>query len=255
MEATASPVRRGEVGTRAQLALMEFPLFPVFLRAAVQTPPVPRGWAGSGKSACLPIIHLAALEREQSTQTYGEWCLHGEKSDKSLFVQHFFTFVLLSFSVRNKYQLGFSQTAGPFNITGIVCTGLASDEASGGGVRQRGWHMGGSFSSCSTCLFMTQTTGVLVHFFNFILPSLYFRKTIWRTRSTFGSHGMCKAALHSQDSSFLRFESPLKFTTSHISQLHSRLLGFSPWCSFWSNCWITRNQWWKKYSSSLTTIK
>lgn len=95
MEATASSVRRGEVGTRAQLALMEFPLFPVFLRAAVQTPPVPRGWAGSGKSACLPIIHLAALEREQSTQTYGEWCPHGEKSDKSLFVQHFFTFFLV----------------------------------------------------------------------------------------------------------------------------------------------------------------
>lgn len=250
MEATASSVRRGEVGTRAQLALMEFPLYPVFLRAAVQTPPVPRGWAGSGKSACLPIIHLAALEREQSTQTYGEWCPHGEKSDKSLFVQHFFTFFLLSFSVRNKYTLGFSQMAGPFNITGIVCTGLTSDEASGGGVRQCGWHTGGSFSACSTCLFMTQTTGVLVHFFHFIFAFF----VLW-TRSTFGLHGMCKAALHSQDSSFLRFESPPKFTTSHISQLHSRLLGFLPWCSFWSNCWITRNQWWKKYSSSLTTIK
>lgn len=155
-----------------------------------------------------------------------------------------------SFSVRNKYTLGFSQMAGPFNITGIVCTGLTSDEASGGGVRQCGWHTGGSFSACSTCLFMTQTTGVLVHFFHFIFAFF----VLW-TRSTFGLHGMCKAALHSQDSSFLRFESPPKFTTSHIPQLHSRLLGFLPWCSFWSNCWITRNQWWKKYSSSLTTIK
>lgn len=91
----ASPVEGGGVETPVQLAMMEFPLFPVFLRAAVQTPPVPWGWAGLGKSACLPIIHLAALEREQSTQTYGSLCLHGEKSDKSLFVQHFFTFFLL----------------------------------------------------------------------------------------------------------------------------------------------------------------
>lgn len=51
-------------GSPAQLAKMEFPLFPVFLRAAVQTLHVPWGWAGLGKSACLPIIHLAALERE-----------------------------------------------------------------------------------------------------------------------------------------------------------------------------------------------
>lgn len=62
---------------------MEFPLFPVLLHAAVKTPPVPWGWAGLGKSACLPIIHLAALERE-SRSLHMACCasLCGEKSDK-----------------------------------------------------------------------------------------------------------------------------------------------------------------------------
>ena len=50
-------------GDGSQLAMMEFPLFPVFLRAAVQTPPVPWGWAGLGKSACLPITHLTPPPR------------------------------------------------------------------------------------------------------------------------------------------------------------------------------------------------
>lgn len=86
-------------GGGAQLAMMEFPLYPVFLRAAVQTLPVPWGWAGLGKSACLPITHLATLEREQSAQTYGVLSLHKEISDQSLFVQHLFTFsLLLTFS-------------------------------------------------------------------------------------------------------------------------------------------------------------
>lgn len=64
MEMIADPVRGGGCGSPAQMAMMEFPLFPVFLRAAVQTLHVPWGWAGLGKSACLPIIHLAALERK-----------------------------------------------------------------------------------------------------------------------------------------------------------------------------------------------
>lgn len=113
---------------------MEFPLFPVFLRAAVQTSPVPWVWAGLGKSACLPITHLAALEREQSTQTYGVSGFHREKSDQSLFVQHFLRFLSLayflwSFSVRNKHMLGFSQMASPLNIIRTVYSALVSCEA------------------------------------------------------------------------------------------------------------------------------
>lgn len=103
MDTMESPV--GEVGTLAQLAVVEFPLFPVFLSAAVQTLPVPWGWAGLGKSACLPIIHLAAFEREQRAQTYGVLCLHGEKSDLSLFVQHSFTFSL-SLTLSGLYPSG-----------------------------------------------------------------------------------------------------------------------------------------------------
>lgn len=51
---------------------------------------------------------------------------------QSLFVQHFFTFSLLSFSVRNKYTQGFSQMAGPLNITRSVYSALVSAEASAG---------------------------------------------------------------------------------------------------------------------------
>lgn len=69
----------GGMGTLAQMAMMEFP---VFLNFAVQALHVPWGWAGLEKSAYLPITHLAALERKQSALTYGELCLCGEQSDK-----------------------------------------------------------------------------------------------------------------------------------------------------------------------------
>lgn len=155
---------------------MEFPLFPVFLHAAVQTPPVSWGWAGLGKSACLPITHLAALEREQSTQTHGAWCLHGEKGDKvCLFSTSSLSFFLLTFS-----GLSLSGTNthwdGPticeINITRTVYSALVSVEASTGVVHQCGWqYTGGPFSVCSGSPFMHPSTLVFVHW-ALLWPSL-----------------------------------------------------------------------------------
>ena len=92
--------------------MMEFPLFPLFVHAAVQTLPVPRGWAGLGKSACLPITHLAALEGEQSTQTYG---MLGPQMTKSV-CSALLRFLLLAFLRQGQKlnMLGLSQMAGPF---------------------------------------------------------------------------------------------------------------------------------------------
>lgn len=89
MDTMVSPV--GGVGTPAQLAMMEFPLFPVFLSAAVQTLPVPWGWAGLGSQAVYPSPTWQALTENRAFR-HDVLCLHWEKSDQSLFVQHFFTF-------------------------------------------------------------------------------------------------------------------------------------------------------------------
>lgn len=176
---------------------MEFPLFPVFLRAAVQTPPVPWGWAGLGKSACLPITHLAALEREQSTQTYGMLGFHGEERPKSvcsaLLRSRSRAYFLWSFSVRNKHA-GIFTNGRPIKyhqdcllyfsvIWSLVC--------------KWGWqYAGGPFSACSACLlhFSVCTFGftLLVHCFQtsvivWFLPSAQ----VWRWNC------MCKATFHS----------------------------------------------------------
>ena len=144
------------MGTPAQLAMMEFPLFPVFLHAAVQTPPVPRDWAGLGKSACLPIIHLAALEREQSTRTYG---LHGEESDRVCLFSTSSLSLSLVFSLSGTNTRGdFSQMAGPLNITRVVYPALVSAEDSSGEV----W-MTTHRRPVSARLFMSPSTSVFVH--------------------------------------------------------------------------------------------
>lgn len=137
---------------------------------------------------------------------------------------------LLFFSVRNKYMLGFSQMAGPLNITRIVYPALVSTEASPGSVRRCGrQHTGGPFSACSAYLHPLHLALLWSSFSKAVsLPTLYSRhryedydlplafKACARLRFT---------AKKISDSYILGFQGPLKFTTSHISQLHSQLLG------------------------------
>lgn len=174
----------------------------------------------------------------------------GEERQKSVCsaLLHFLSlaYFLLSFAVRSKYMLGFSQMAGPLNITGTVYATLVSDEAPTGVVRQCGWqHTGGPFSAFSAHLFMYPTTWVFLHLALLwstfskpvSLPSLYFLHRYENLRSSFGFCGMCKSSLHSQKKSVICiFLGPLKFTTSHISQFHSQLFGFLPQPSYCSNC-------------------
>lgn len=141
--------------------MMEFPLFPVFLDAAVQTLPIPWGWAGLGKSACLPIIHLAALEREQSTRTHGLLCLHGERCDTvCLFSTSSPSFACLSLSGTNT-RWNFLTNGRPTKYHSYcspcfsVCWGLYWSR------HQCGWqYTEGQFSAC---LFMSPSILVFRH--------------------------------------------------------------------------------------------
>lgn len=81
---------------------MEFPLFPVFLCAAVQTPPVPQDWTGLGKSLCLPITHLATLESLSRAMGHSVWivlklhitvCLFSTSSLFFIFFRYFQIFL------------------------------------------------------------------------------------------------------------------------------------------------------------------
>lgn len=102
--------------------MMEFPLFPVFLCAAVQTPAVPRGWAGAGRSeAVYPSSTWSAREGAEHSDTWRVAAPRGENGLRSvcLALLHLPLFWVCSHLCpsppRNQFMLGFSQMAGPLN--------------------------------------------------------------------------------------------------------------------------------------------
>lgn len=229
--------------------MMEFPLFPVFIRAAVQTPPVPWGWAGLGKSAPVyPSSTWLPLRESRALRHIACWSSIGRRATVCSALLHVLShaYSLSSLSVRNKCTLGFSQMTGPINITRTVDPTLVSGEASTGVVWQ---HTGGQFSACSACLFMSPTSWVFLYLDLLLSTSL--RQVLLLIFSTgikikiylwFSCHVQNCTSQPKKTPSLLyvlRFEGPLKFTTSHISQLHSQLLGFSPQWWFCSNCSLT----------------
>lgn len=90
---------------------MEFPLFPVSLRAAVQTPPAPWGRAGSGEISLFTHhwqLLRGSTSNGSSTARGDSFCLFSTSSSSS--------------SGRNKSMLGFSPVAELLNVTRAVDT-------------------------------------------------------------------------------------------------------------------------------------
>lgn len=171
---------------------MEFPLFPVFLRAAVQTPPVSHG-AGQdwGSQPVYPSPTWQPLRESRALRHMACWAFMGRRATRvCLFstssLSSSLAYFLWSFSIRNKHTLGFSQMADPLNIIRIVYSALVSSEASTGVVHQWGWqYTGGQFSASSACLFhfsvCTFGFTLLVHWFQTSVI-VYFQPSaqVWR---------------------------------------------------------------------------